>query len=71
MNHPGCYTTGEPKPRAEWAIDQAKSCMNASAPEWWAALLRAEPGCEGCARAERAKRVFWADQGPPPGGPGR
>jgi len=61
MKSPGCYTRGEATPRAPQFIDEGRACMNAATPEWWALLLKASPGCEGCSRAERSKAIFWEE----------
>lgn len=62
MHRPGCYTRGEPTPRAPQFIDKGRACMNASSPVWWELLLKASPGCEGCSRAERAKQLYWTPE---------
>jgi len=62
-DRPGCWIDGEATPRASWAIDQGRACMNASSPALWADLLRHTPGCQGCSRAKRAHEAYWHDSG--------
>lgn len=58
-HRPSCYTEGEATPRASWAIDEGRACMQAKSAADWARFVRLSPGCVGCQRALRAARLYW------------